>query len=292
MEVQPAMQLTNWGRWGPDDERGTLNWITSETIARAARLVKRGKVYSLSIEIHKDAPCAPHRNPPWKQGVVREDHGVTDRVHFQDFVTMSTHSVTHVDPLCHVTYGRKMYNGFPIDGNVGEGGALKCGIDKVVSIVGRGVLLDIAQYKGVDGLPSGFTITPADLVGCAQAQGVKITPGDIVLLRTGYLPKFDKDRSLYGTQPGIGKATLPWLFEKRVTAVGADTLAVEVTPPEDPHRPLIIHEVFIRDLGGYLIESMDLEEIAMDRVYEFLFVGAPLRIRQGMGGPVNPIAIA
>ncbi|MEK7849185.1 MAG: cyclase family protein, partial [Chloroflexota bacterium] len=237
MQVQPVVELSNWGRWGANDERGTLNWITPELILKAARLVKKGKVYSLSLEIHKDSPCAPHKNTPWKQGVVREDHGPTDRVVFQDFIMMNTHGVTHVDPLCHVTYGRKMYNGFPIDGNAGEAGALKCGIDKVVSIVGRGVLLDMARYKGVEHLPFGYAITPADLDGCARAEGVEIGQGDILLLRTGYLPKFDQDRSLYGNAPGIGRATLPWLAAKRVTGVGADTVGVEVKPPEDPSQP-------------------------------------------------------
>jgi len=292
MKSQTTVEVSNWGRWGPNDERGTLNWITPEVIAKAARLVKKGRVYNLALEIHKDTPCAPHKNTPWKQGLVREDHSASDRVVFQDAILLNTHGATHMDPLCHVTYGRKLYNGFPIEGNVSEAGALKCGIDKVSSIVGRGVLLDMARYKSVDAVPSGYSITPADLDGCARAQSVEIGQGDIMLLHTGYLRKFEKDRSLYSAAPGLGRASIPWLAEKRLTGVGADTVGVEVKPPEDPARALVVHEHFLRDLGGYLFELLDLEELARDRVYEFLFIAAPLRVRNGMGGLISPLAIA
>jgi kynurenine formamidase len=154
------------------------------------------------------------------------------------------------------------------------------------------VLLDVAGYKQRERLEAGEAISANDLDACARAQGVEIRSGDILLLRTGWIRVFAQDRDLfYASEPGIDVSTLPWLKEHDIVAVAADNHAVEVmtqVPPPD----LPIHKAAIRDLGLYLVEYLNLEELAADRVYESLVVIAPLPLTGGIGSPVNPIAIA
>lgn len=282
--------VSNWGRWGTDDERGTLNLLTPEVVSYAAGLVKRGKTYSLAMPLAVDGPQWPTRHRTWKVttfGVYPNGRGSAD-----DVVTMHSHSGTHMDALCHIWYDGQLYNGFPAPQHVTSAGATRNSIDRVPSIVGRGVLLDVASYKGREHLDAAEAIAADDLDGCARAQGVELRAGDILLLRTGWIRVFAQDRELfYASEPGIDVSTLPWLKEHDIVAVAADNHAVEVmtqVPPSD----LPIHKVGIRDLGLYLVEYLNLEELAADRVYESLVIIAPLPLTGGIGSPVNPIAIA
>lgn len=285
-----ASPVSNWGRWGADDERGTLNLLTPEVVGHAATLVKRGKVYSLAMPLAMDGPQWPTRHRTWKVttfGVQPNGRGSAD-----DVVTMHSHSGTHMDALCHIWYDDQLYNGFPAPQHVTSAGATRNSIDRVPSIVGRGVLLDVAGFKGREHLGTSEAITADDLDACAKAQGVEIRAGDILLLRTGWIRVFAQDRDLfYAGEPGIDVSTLAWLKAHDIVAVAADNHAVEVmaqVPPSD----LPIHKAAIRDLGLYLVEYLNLEELAADRVYESLVIIAPLPLTGGIGSPVNPIAIA
>jgi len=208
-----------------------------------------------------------------------------------DALVMHSHSGTHIDALCHIWYDDKLYNGFETAEHMTSHGVTRNSIDNVPFLVGRGVLLDVAGWKGVEHLELAEPITAGDLDACAAAQGVEIRAGDILLIRTGWINLLTVDRKLFDTgEPGIDQSTLPWLKEHDVAAVGADNLAVEVLdsiPPDD----LPIHRIGIRDLGLYLMELLDLNALAEDRAYESFIVIAPLQITGGAGSPVNPVAI-
>ena len=158
-------------------------------------------------------------------------------------------------------------------------------------IVGRGVLLDIAGWKGVESLQLGEPITAEDLDRCAAAQGVTVQAGDIVLVNTGWINRFDSDKAgFYAGEPGLDLSTLEWLKTHDVVAIGADNHAVEVIESIPPDL-LPFHLVAIRDLGMYLLEYLDLRSLAADNAYEFFFVTAPLRLTGAVGSPINPLAI-
>lgn len=281
--------LSNWGRWGSEDQMGTLNLIAPEMVKSAAGLVKSGKVYSLSVPLEADGPQWPDRHKTWR---------TTQHFHFgggfgvaDDVITMHSHSGTHMDALCHVWYEHQMYNGYDAKELVNSDGALRNGIENVPAIVGRGVLLDIAGWKGVKHLEQGEGITAEDLDACAASQGVAIKSGDIVLVNTGWMTIFETDRERFNSgEPGLDMSTVAWLKAHDVAAVGADNHAVEVIeviPPEG----LPFHFATIRDLGLYLLENLKLQQLASERQYEFLFIAAPLQLTNAVGSPINPLAI-
>ncbi|CAN5510566.1 cyclase family protein [soil metagenome] len=281
--------LSNWGRWGATDERGMLNLLTPALVKEAAGFVKTGQVYSLSMPLEAEGPQWPTRHKTWRVTTFRNPHG--DRGSADDIVTLHSHSGTHMDALCHVWHDNQLYNGYSADEHITSTGATRNSIDKIGFIVGRGLLLDIAGWKGVDHLQLGEAVTAADLDACAAAQGVTVRPGDLLLIRTGWMRVFTSDRPLYNQgEPGIDESTIPWLKQHDIVAVGADNQAVEVLQ-EIPPPALPIHIAAIRDLGIYLIENLNLDALAADKVYESLLVIAPLPLTGAVGSPVNPIAI-
>jgi kynurenine formamidase len=285
-----ANQLSNWGRWGPDDQQGALNLITPDLIKQAAALVKTGKVYSLAMPLEAEGPQWPSRHKTWK--TTRYGNNPTGRGWADDIVSMHSHSGTHIDALCHIWYHNQLYNGFDASKHISsDGGATRNAIENVPAIVGRGVLLDIAGWKGVEHLEVGESISAADLDTCATSQNVEIRPGDIVLVQTGWMKLFRRDRERFNSgEPGLDMSTPIWLQQHDIVAVGADNQGVEVMktiPPEDTP----FHRIVIRDLGIYLLENLTLEQLALDSVYEFLFIVTPLPLTSGVGSPVNPLAI-
>ncbi len=283
--------LSNWGRWGPDDQRGTLNLLTSGHVQDSASLVRQGRVYSLSMELDKDGPLPDIRNPLWHRTSLIErpspSHSAAD-----DVIVMHTHGTTHIDALCHIFAENQMYNGFRVDEAIHPtSGSNKNGVQNIVSIVGRGVLLDIAGHRGVDRLESSDEIPPAELNACARAQGIEVKAGDIVLIRTGWMNVFFEDPIRFrSSSPGVSRSVAGWFSEHDISALGADNMSVEPFP-QSPGGPKTLHYSVIRDLGGYLMEFLHLEELAADKVYEFMFVAAPMRLINGIGSPINPLAI-
>lgn len=282
---------SNWGRWGATDERGTANLLTADGTRRAARLVRRGISYNLAAPLSPDGPNLPTRRPTW--------HVVTTR--FQpsrqatfadDVVMMHTHGTTHIDALCHVFIGDTLYNGHPA-GSIQPGGAGRCGIQHVGAVVTRGVLLDIAGARGVPHLVGGEAIEPDELDACALRQGVALGPGDVVLIRTGWWQLFgagpEARARFYATEPGLSASCGRWFRDHDLVALGADNPAVEAVA--DWTAPLYLHRDVIWGCGGYLLEFLDLEHLARDRVYQFMFVMAPLGLKGGIGSPVVPLAL-
>jgi kynurenine formamidase len=306
----------NWGRWGEEDKRGMLNYITPEMIVNAARLVRRGKVYALGEELHSDVPRVI---TPARVGVqiIQENDGYDrtakpgefDPTTYQgaaSFTFMHNHTGSHLDTLAHIYRENRLFNNMPAPKPVGtvHGDAAS-----VKYLVGRGVLLDVAKYKGIDPLPSNYWITLDDLLNTAKAQQVEIQKGDILLVRTGWrkmwtMPgpdgRVDPGHSMWHQpQPGVGPDTLAYFNEMEIVAIGADNAAVEWGFPPDPKytrkafgfRRLPLHVDFLWNRGGYIMEILNLDELAADQAYEFLFVLGPLLLRGGIGVPINPIAI-
>jgi kynurenine formamidase len=283
-------QLSNWGRWGTEDEQGALNLITADLIKQAAGLIRTGKVYSLTMPLEAEGPQWPSRHKTWK--TTRYGNDPTDGGWADDIVSMHSHSGTHIDALCHVWYHNQLYNGFDATEHISsDGGGTRNAIENVPAIVGRGILLDIAGWKGVDHLDVGEPISAADLDACAASQNVEIHAGDILLVQTGWMKLFKRDRERFNSgEPGLDMSTPIWLQQHDIVAVGADNHGVEVMKTIPPDN-IPFHRVVIRDLGIYLLENLNLEQLATDRVYEFLFIVTPLPLTSGVGSPVNPLAI-
>lgn len=290
----------NWGRWGAEDERGALNLLTPDVVKAASGAIKTGKVYSLSLPIQREGiPLVGYRSAPLRLTMLNTSdkemfaqYGAASGVGAnEDYYAMPSHTSTHMDALCHVYSDDKIYNGFSDDSAQTHAGAGRCGIDKARHIVGRAVLLDMAAYLGVERVEPPRIFTSADLLGCAEKQGVEIRSGDILLIRSGWLQTFfeDPERWEQGS-PGIGKDACKLIAERDVVAVGADNVAVEAIPFDD-NEFLAVHILLLRNLGVPLLELLTLDEMAADKAYESLMVVAPLMVTGGMGSPINPIAI-
>ena len=285
--------IHNWGRWGEDDQLGALNLQSPESVLRALQLVRQGKIYNLAVPLEQGGPQAPAFNKTWQTTYITTSAD-PDAVQFvDDVVIMESHSGTHLDALGHVWTDGVLWNGVS-DDSAAHGRTLDWGgIDNVSAIFSRGVMLDIAKFKGVEHLGLGEVLTADDMQACADAQGVEIQSGDVLLVRTGWRSVFDSDYELWqrgGPGPDISCAA--WLQEKDVMAVGADNVSVEANVRGVPSpTSMRLHIAALRDLGIYLIELMDLDELAADEVYEFLFIAAPLRLTKATGSPMTPIAV-
>lgn len=311
-----AAELKNWNKWGPDDELGTLNYVTPEAIVAAAALVKKGRVFSLAIPFDTNGPQFGERGRinPVRTMIMTGTDAVTGKQdelkirYADDMVTMPTQCATHWDALGHIFYeyydeqGQRktvMWNGYPST-LVGSGGAEKCGIEKTKDkMVGRGILLDIARYKGCGALEDGYGITNDDLDGCVKAYNIEIRRGDFLLIRTGQLGKCLKEGKwgtyAGGNAPGLEFETLRWLHAKEIAAVASDTWGVEVRPNRTDEYMQPWHWIVLPIIGLTHGEMFNLEELAEDCAgdgrYEFLLVAPTIPFTKGVGSPVNPIAI-
>jgi kynurenine formamidase len=305
---------SNWGRWGPDDERGTLNLVTPQMVANAAGLVRKGAVFSLAVPFDEDGPQTGvfNRFNPihlmTRDGAdvlagsaVRDFYGGVDR-HFRgtdDIVIMPLQSGTQWDALSHVVFENAIYNGYSAD-LVGSKGALRNDVRRAAGgMVGRGVLLDVARARGVDWLEPGHAVGADDLGRAATLGGLAVGPGDFVFVRTGAMAAV-RARGAWedyaaGPAPGLGLGSVDWIAERDVAAVAADTWGMEVRPNETPDVYQPLHIVFIVHMGLWVGEIFDLEELAADcaadGVYEFFFCGPPLPFTRAVGSPLNPMAV-
>ena len=294
-------RVRNWGRWGDDDEMGTLNFVTPDKLVAAGALIRRGKVFDLGIPFDANGPQpgGGRINPVHLMSQTGDNQVFPGGFRYaDDYIFMPLQGASQWDALSHVYYDEKLYNGFP-SRDVSVHGASHCSIDKIgKGVTGRGVLLDIARIKGVDWMEAGEVITPADLEAAEQAHGVTVGSGDILLFRTGWRRFFLEKKSaaeFMAGEPGLGQDCCEWLHDREIAAVCSDNWAIEVLPGEDPNATLQCHMVLIRDMGLTLGEILDFEELAADcaadGVYEFFFCAPPLKVTQGVGSPINPLAI-
>lgn len=293
------MAANNWGRWGADDERGTLN-LTAGRVTEAAGLVRAGRVVSLGIPLGRRTAAMPGRIPiqhfmlsdggDFALESRPRDKGVES---VEDVLHMPVHSGTHLDALCHVWRHGTLYNDNPRS-VVRSSGARRLDAAKIGPIVTRGVLLDVAARRGDAGLDAGHVITREEIEAAAAEVDGGLRPGDAVLVRTGWLERYDhRDPADWASaQPGIGVDAARWLAEHDPALVGADNLGVEALP-FDPAAdlPVPVHVLLLRDHGIHLLELADLAVLSREGIREFLFVAAPLPLARASGAPVNPVAI-
>jgi kynurenine formamidase len=293
-------RVRNWGKWGQDDERGTVNYITPDKLVAAGQLIKTGKVFDLGIPFGDDGPQpgGGRINPVHLMSQTGDEQIFPGGFRYaDDYIFMPLQGASQWDALAHVFYDDQLYNGFPAKG-VTVVGTDKCSIDKQgKGIAGKGVLLDIAKLKGVEWMEPGYAITPADLEAAEEAQGVKVGSGDILLFRTGWRRQFLTVKSateFMAGEPGLGQDCCEWLHQREVAVVCSDNWAIEVLPGENPDVVFNVHCVLIRDMGMTLGEILDFEELAADcaadGVYEFFFCAPPLKVTRGVGSPINPLA--
>jgi len=291
---------TNWGRWGDDDEIGARNLLTPELTLAALKVPTTGKVYTLGLPIQRaGVPNVEYRGIPQRLTLVNHSdeemyaaYGAQPGVGTnEDMLMMASHTVTHMDALCHVYHEGAIYNGFAHDDMKAYGGAQRCGIEKSGGIVTRGVLVDVARHKGVGWLDPGYCITLADFTDALAAQGTEVRAGDAVLIRTGWVEWFFANGAEMSLeQPGIGLDVATWLGERDVVVVGADNTAVEVQP-FDRDAFLGAHVELLVRRGIHLVEHLKLDDLSADRCYEFLFSVSPLLVTGGTASPVSPVAV-
>ncbi|MBV8385321.1 MAG: cyclase family protein [Acidimicrobiia bacterium] len=299
--VELAKRVSNWGRWGDDDERGTLNLIDADAVRRGAACVRTGKTFSLALPLNEDGPqtgVIPGRDNPAHRMVAINMAFTGDPDAFatsDDAVSMGLQAATHWDALAHVSYGGFLYNGFPAS-SVTEAGAAHCGVDKAGTIVTRGVLLDVARARDVERVEGGHAIGADDLEAARELAKVDVQPGDVMLVRTGQIQVLHSgDKDAYGhPSPGPGIGAVPWFRDHDIAAVATDNLTFEVFPCERDDFFLPVHLLDLRDIGLTQGQNWDLEALAADcaddGVYSFLLEASPQPFTGATGSPVNPIA--
>ncbi|MFN8628672.1 MAG: cyclase family protein [Candidatus Binatia bacterium] len=298
-----AARVRNWGRWGADDEIGTLNLITDAVVRRAAAAIRQGRRLTLGIPLDATGPqtgVIPGRvnpihamlevNQPWVRG------DPDNFCNSDDMIVMGLQACTHWDALAHVSYEGRIYNGFPAT-VVTSRGASRCGIDKVQTIVSRGVLLDVARVKAVERIEGRYAITGEDLDAAAELARVRILPGDVVFVRTGHIQLlFQGQRERFvSPAPGLSLRSVEWFRRHDVAAVGSDNFTGEVFPRELKDTYLPVHLLHLVEMGMTQGQNFNLEELAADCAgdgqYDFFVDASPQRFTGAVGTPVNPVVI-
>lgn len=292
-------RISNWGRWGPDDQRGALNFITPAKRLAAAQLVREGAAVSAALPL----PTTPGRgNPtPVMHTMIRggDVFGPDSAVgHSMDHFAIAPHgmSTSHIDALCHIFHRGLMYNNRPAS-LVASTGAMANAVDVAGDgIVSRGVLLDLPRLRGESWLEPGAPIMVADLEAAEAAQGLRVESGDILLIYTG---RERRREARGGWRPrdglaGLHEDTLPWLHAREVAVLGCDGVSDGI-PSTLPQFDMVIHVGTIVYMGVHLLDNLGLEELARAcaerQRWAFLFTVAPLKLLRGTGSPVNPIAL-
>ena len=289
-------------RWGAADQIGAGNLLTVERRLAALQSVKDGRVYDLSHEIGANAPfLLPNQTPfllsmwaSWRHSIKRRRAiGVTnDAGSNVERAEMTMHVGTHIDALGHFSIGDRLYNGLSAAEVVTDWGLDKLGIEHAPPMITRGVLLDVAGLDGGQFLEAGRPLSPDDLKRAADAAGVAITAGDIILIRTGWGRFFGVDNPRYVKgEPGIDVSAAHWLTRQDVVAIGSDNMAVEVMPNPDKTKMLPVHQHVLAEAGVYLIENLMLDELARDRLATFCFILLATKFKGATGCPVRPIAL-
>lgn len=308
-----AAEVRNWGRWGDDDRLGTLNLLTDDAVAAGAATIASGRRVNCALDLGPNGVQIgqiPGRINPLRSMNYIDNPDLGDPnddamvPHFSDdHVVMGLQAATHWDGLSHVSYGRQLYNGVPTSSITARDGATVLGIEHVRTLVGRGVLLDVAAAQGVDELEGAWEITPEVLDATADWAGVEIRSGDIILIRTGRMRSF---RAGGGAQyvmgaagdaaaPGPGIEATRWFHRHDIAAVAADTYIFEVFPGTEPDNMLAVHCINVVDMGLTQGQNWDLEALsqvcAEESRYEFFLAANPEPFVGGCGAPVSPVAV-
>ena len=293
------LELSNWRRWGDDDQRGALNHLTPAHRAHAATLVRDGE----SVSLARNLATAPTPENPFPAhhhmlaaGDARDSNGIPGYEAARDYVGSDVHGlgVTHVDALSHMFVRGEMYGGRPASEVRSDGARSNTVMAMADGVVGRGVLLDIPRLRGEAFLENDDFITRADLEAAASAAGLTVSTGDILLVSWGRDARRRAKRGFDG-MAGLHPDCLPWLHEREIAVLGSDGISDPMPSLPIENWPFPIHQIGITAIGLHLIDNMALAGLAekcaeRDR-WEFLFTMAPLRIERATGSPVNPVAV-
>ncbi len=281
-------------KWGMGDERGSGNHMKNpETVLRGARLIKTGEVIEMG---HVLGPTMPFFGPRILNMQTKRtfmNPGANTRGSNEEIMTGEFGQIgTQFDGFAHQTLGNSLYNCFKLDDISTRSGFTKLGVEKVGMLFARGVMLDIAAFKGVEMLGDTYEITVADLEGALVKQGVKINAGDAIIINTGWGKLYGKDNARFvKSTPGVGTAAAEWLVKQDPLLVGSDNWPVEVSPNPDKDLSLPGHQIFLVINGVHILENLKLDEMAAKKVYEFAFTMQPLKMQGASGSTVAPAAI-
>lgn len=291
--------------WGADDELGALNMITGASRSNVLGRVDGSRVFDLSCEYFIGMPTWSALGDPTYQifithdpagDVVRNPLGLDDEAnrltsYTGDAISLYTHSGTHIDALNHFGCHGTIYNHFDAEEHRGSRHWNKCGVDVIPPIIARGVLLDVAGLKGVDQLEPGYGIGPDDLAAAAGAQGIEVQEGDVVIIRTGRYRSWPDPEAFLADEAGINLDGAKWLVERGAMVIGSDNVAVEQLPAQDDHTWLPVHMYLFNQAGVTLIEVLNTEELAAEQVWEFAFIGLPIKLVGASASPIRCIAM-
>lgn len=291
--------------WGADDEIGTLNMMSDSSRLKILSQIASGKAYDLSVEYFKGMPSFQHLHDPGYQywlthtprgTVVDNPNGLGERMNAKvsytgDAISMYTHMGTHIDALNHFGLNGKVWNGFSADEHLGDNGWTKTGAETIPPIIARGVLIDVAALKGVAALTNNYRVTGDDLKNALNRQNVKLERGDVILIRTGQAQFYNDKAKFLHEYPGISLDAVKWLVEGQgAMLLGADNLSFEAFPPERKDNWVPVHTYLLAENGVMFIEQMMLEDLSREKVYEFAFISASLKLRGASAAPMRPIA--
>lgn len=289
--------------WGEGDEIGAGNLMTPDSILAALDQVKKGEIIDLSHDVAMGNPSIPPIQLPYvmtlsstaanSERMIRNGFGAENGIGFYlERIEMTTHVSTHIDALGHATIHAELYGGIPAPVGADDFGLCHAGIEKAPPFIARGVVIDVAGYKKTKFLKPGYAITPTDLEGALKRQKVSIKKGVIVIIHTGWGHKFWSDPVAYAHgYPGIGLDASKWLAAHEVVAVGADNMALEVFPCEDPKVIFPVHQHLITRQGIYIIENVKTDEIVERKLWQSTIVILPTKFRGATGSPVRIIAL-
>jgi kynurenine formamidase len=280
-------------KWGAGDERGAGNHMKPETVLRAARLIRTGEVFELGRVLSSAMPMFGTRRFELHTKRTVMNPGSNRRGSNEEIVVAEIGQVgTQFDGFSHQTIGDSLYNCHALDEVASRTGFSKLGMEKVGSLITRGVLIDVAASKGVDVLPDTYEITVKDLQEALQRQQLALQPGDAVIVNTGWGRLWEKDNARYTkTSPGLGVAAAEWLARQDPMLVGSDNSGVGVSPDVDPRVSNPVHQIMLVVNGIHLLENLKLEDLSAGRVYEFALIVQPLKIKGGTGSTVAPVAV-
>ena len=281
-------------KWGTGDERGSGNLMKPEQVLKAVRLIRTGEIIELGEVLDPEKmPYFPGR----QLSILTKRTNVLPqsnrRISNEEMVIGELGQIgTQLDGFSHQGIDNGFYNCFKQDQIASRTGFTKLGIEKVGTLMTRGVLLDVAALKGVEMLPDTYEITVADLQGALKRQNLTLQPGDAVIINTGWGKLWGKDNVRYiKTDPGIGVAAAEWLAKQNPMIIGSDNWSVEVNPNPDPKIGSPVHQILLAVNGIHMLESLKLDELAAKRVNEFAFILEPLKLKGATGSTVTPVAI-
>jgi kynurenine formamidase len=295
---EKASNVVSKSPWGAEDEIGTLNMMSETSSFEILKRIASGKVYDLGVDLFTGMPncCAMLGAPDYHFFTTQRPARGDDKElvsYSGDTISTSTHMGTHLDTLNHFGLKGKIWNEVSADDALGPRGWSKSGADKYPPVIARGVLIDVAKSMQVDQLPASYVITASDLQKALKEQGTTLQSGDVVLIRTGLMTQWpDASKYRMSDQAGLGLEGAKWLVEEnKAMLLGADNFGLESFPSTDKANFAPMHTYLLGQRGVSFLEVLWLEDLAKDKVYEFVFIASALKLRGASGSPVRPLAI-